>query len=83
MVMLMLMHGRNDNLISYPESQVLVAAVPEARARVFFIQSALGHVDLSVFNLLSWRVWREDLPDLWRLWRMTTDLLPAKRRAGS
>jgi len=50
---------RNDNLIPYPESLALAAVVPEAHARMFLIQRVLGHVDLSVSNLLSWRFWRE------------------------
>ncbi|MDP1652726.1 MAG: hypothetical protein Q8L56_08380 [Rhodocyclaceae bacterium] len=75
---LFLVHGRNDNLIPYPESLALAAAAPEGLARVFLIHRVLGHVDLSFSNLLSWRFWREDLPDLWRLWRVI-DLLLAER----
>jgi len=77
---LLLVHGRNDNLIPWPESLALAAAVPEGQARVYLIQRVLGHVDLSVGNLFSWRFWREDLPDLWRLWRVI-DLLLAEREA--
>lgn len=79
---LILVHGRNDNLIPYPESLALAAAVPEGQASVFLIQRVLGHVDMSISNLLSWRFWREDLPDLWRLWRVI-DLLLAEREAGA
>jgi hypothetical protein len=79
---LILVHGRNDNLIPWPESLALAAAVPQGQARVFLIQRVLGHVDLSVSGLLSWRFWREDLPDLWRLWRVI-DLLLAEREAGA
>lgn len=78
---LILVHGRNDNLIPYPESLALAAAVPEGQARVFLIQGVLGHVDLRFSHLRSWRFWREDLPDLWRLWRVI-DLLLAEREAG-
>ncbi|MDP2834032.1 MAG: hypothetical protein Q8Q28_12230, partial [Pseudomonadota bacterium] len=77
---LYLVHGRNDNLIPYPESLALAAAVPEGQAEVFLIHRVLGHVDLSFSNLLSWHFWREDLPDLWRLWRVI-DLLLAEREA--
>jgi fermentation-respiration switch protein FrsA (DUF1100 family) len=79
---LILVHGRNDNLIPYPESLALAAAVPEGQASVFLIHRVLGHVDLSVSSLLSWRFWREDLPDLWRLWRVI-DLLLAEREEGA
>jgi pimeloyl-ACP methyl ester carboxylesterase len=79
---LILVHGRNDNVIPWPESQALAAAVPEGQARVFLIQRVLGHVDLSAPNLLTWRFWQEDLPDLWRLWRVV-DLLLAEREADA
>jgi hypothetical protein len=42
----------------------------------------LGHVDLSVSDLLSWHFWTQDLPDLGRLWRVI-DLLLAEREAAS
>jgi fermentation-respiration switch protein FrsA (DUF1100 family) len=79
---LMLLHGRHDNLIPWPESLALAAAVPEGQARVFLISRVLGHVDLSVSSLFSWCFWREDLPDLWRLWRVI-DLLLAEREADA
>lgn len=75
---LLLVHGRNDNLIPWPESLSLAAATPEGQTRVFLIHRVLGHVDLRVSDLLSWRFWRRDLPDLWRLWRVI-DLLLAER----
>lgn len=75
---LWLVHGRNDNLIPWPESLALAAAAPEGRARAFLIHRVVGHVDLAVSDLLSWRFWLEDLPDLWRLWRVI-DLLLAER----
>lgn len=78
---LYLVHGRNDNLIPYPESLALAAAAPEGQAEVFLIHRVLGHVDLSFSTLLSWRFWREDLPDLWRLWRVI-DLLLAEQEAA-
>lgn len=75
---LILVHGRNDNLIPYTESLALATAVPAGQARVFLIRRVLGHVDMGVSDLFSWRFWREDLPDLWRLWRVI-DLLLAER----
>jgi hypothetical protein len=33
---------------------------------------------MRVSDLFTWRFWREDLPDLWRLWRVI-DLLLAER----
>lgn len=79
---LILVHGKNDNLIPYTESLALAAAAPQGQARVFLIQRVLGHVDMSVSNLLSWRFWLQDLPDLWRLWR-AIDLLMAERDDGA
>jgi fermentation-respiration switch protein FrsA (DUF1100 family) len=79
---LLLVHGRHDTLIPWPESLALAAAVRPGQARVFLIRRVLGHVDLGVASLLSWRFWREDLPDLWRLWRVI-DLLLAERAVGS
>jgi fermentation-respiration switch protein FrsA (DUF1100 family) len=75
---LILVHGRNDNLIPYPESLALAAAVPKGQASVFLIHKVLGHVDLNISTLFSWRFWSEDLPDLWRLWRVI-DLLLGQR----
>lgn len=75
---LILVHGRNDNLIPYPESLALAAAVPQGQAKVFLINQVLGHVELSFSSLFSWRFWSEDIPDLWRLWRVI-DLLLAQR----
>ena len=79
---LILVHGKNDNLIPYPESLALAAAAPQGQARVFLIHRVLGHVDLSISNLLSRRFWTEDLPDLWRLWRVI-DLLLAQRQEAA
>ena len=75
---LWLVHGRNDNLIPWTESQALAAAAPEGSSRVFLIHRVVGHVDLAVSDILTWRFWTEDLPDLWRLWRVI-DLLLAER----
>lgn len=80
--LLILVHGRNDNLIPHSESLALARAVPEGQARVFLIHRVLGHVDLGIATLFSWRFWSEDLPDLWRLWRVI-DLLLAERGEGA
>lgn len=79
---LILVHGRNDNLIPWPESLALAAAAPAGRAEVFLIHRVLGHVDLSFSSLFSWHFWREDIADLWRLWRVIDSLL-AERVAAS
>lgn len=77
---LFLVHGRNDNLIPWPESLALAAAVSDGLARVFLIRRVLGHVDLRTPSLFAWRFWSEDLPDMWKLWRVI-DLLLAEREA--
>ena len=64
---LILVHGRNDSLVPYPESLALAEAVGPQRARVFLIQRILGHVDLSLDHVLSGQFWGEELPDVWRL----------------
>jgi hypothetical protein len=79
---LILVHGINDNLIPWPQSRALADAAPAGQARVFLIRRVLGHVDLERSDLFTWRFWREDLPDLWRLWRVI-DLLLAEREAGA
>jgi hypothetical protein len=79
---LILVHGRHDNLIPFTESLALAGAVPAGQARVFLISSVLGHVDMGVSDLFSWRFWREELPDLWHLWRVI-DLLLAEREDGA
>lgn len=79
---LILVHGRSDNLIPYPESLALATTVSEKQSRVTLIHRVLGHVDLSISNLFSWRFWSEDLPDLWRLWRVI-DLLLAQREEAA
>lgn len=76
---LWLVHGRNDNLIPWTESLALAAAAPAGAARIFLLQRVLGHVDFAISDLLTWRFWMEDLPDLWRLWRVI-DLLLAERK---
>ncbi|MBA3034375.1 MAG: alpha/beta hydrolase [Gammaproteobacteria bacterium] len=76
---LILVHGKNDNLIPYPESLALAAAAPQGLTEVFLINRVLGHVDLKFSTLFSWRFWSEDLPDMWKLWRVI-DMLLAERQ---
>lgn len=79
---LILIHGVNDNLIPYPESLALAAAAPRGQAAVFLIHRVLGHVDMSVADLLSRRFWSEDLPDWWRLWQALNLLLAERQEAA-
>lgn len=72
---LILVHGRNDNLIPYPETLALTDAVGREQTRVFLIHRILGHVDLSLGHILSWPFWSEELPDAWRMGRATYLLL--------
>ena len=79
---LILVHGRSDNLIPYVESVALAAAAPAGQAQTFLIHRGLGHVDLNISDTFSRQFWREDLPDMWRLWRVI-DLLLAEREAAA
>jgi hypothetical protein len=66
---LILVHGRNDPLIPFPETQALAGAVPASQAETLIIDRILGHVDMSFSSIWSWRFWREELPDALRLLR--------------
>lgn len=72
---LILVHGRNDNLIPWPESRALGAALPPDQAHVYLLDAVLGHVDLSLSHVLSWQFLRHELPDLVRMWRAADRLL--------
>ena len=78
---LLLLHGRNDNLIPYPESLALARAAPQGKARVWLINRVLGHVDLSLGHVFSWQFVREELPDIWRMFR-AVDALLSERDEG-
>jgi len=54
---LILVHGRDDNIIPYTESLALSARLPRAQAELFVVD-ALMHVDLRPGLLQSWRLWR-------------------------
>lgn len=72
---LILLHGKNDNLMPWPESLALAASVPAGQARVFLIHRILGHADLSLGHVFSGPFWSQELPDVWRLGRATYLLL--------
>lgn len=77
---LILVHGRNDNLIPYPESMALVDAAPASQARLYLINQILGHVDMSLDHVLSWQFLSRELPDIWRM-GCALDALLAERGA--
>ncbi|MBD3894231.1 CocE/NonD family hydrolase [Hydrogenophaga sp.] len=72
---LILVHGKNDTLFPFTESLALAQAVGGARTQLFLIHHVLGHVDPNVSALLTWRFWRHELPDVWRMARATYLLL--------
>ena len=72
---LLLVHGKNDALIPYPESVALGKAVAPSQARVFVLNGVLGHVDLTLSHFFSSRFWTNELPDAWRLFRAANLLL--------
>jgi pimeloyl-ACP methyl ester carboxylesterase len=76
---LILVHGRNDNLIPWPESAALAAAVPPSQARLYLLHSVLGHVDLRLSHVLSWRFLTRELPDIFSMW-CAVDTLLAERQ---
>ena len=78
---LLLIHGRNDNLIPYPESLALAQAAPQGKARVWLINRILGHVDLSLGHVFTWQFVRRELPDIWRMFR-AVDALLSERDKG-
>ena len=77
---LLLVHGRNDNLIPYPETLALAQAAPQGKARVWLIGRLLGHVDLSPGRVLSWQFVSQALPDIWRMLRAVAALLGERDR---
>jgi pimeloyl-ACP methyl ester carboxylesterase len=72
---LLLVHGRNDNLIPYPESLALAQAAPPGKARVWLIDRLLGHVDLNLSRGLNWQFVRQELPDVRRMLGVVDALL--------
>ncbi len=80
---LLLVHGRNDRLIPYPESLALGNAVAPGQAHVVILNRILGHVDLTLSHFFSLRLWREELPDAWRLLRVVNLLLLERERPAA
>jgi hypothetical protein len=77
---LILVHGRNDDLIPWTESVALAAAVPPGQARLYLLDAILGHVDLSLSHVLTWQFLSRELPDILRMGR-AVDALLAEREA--
>jgi fermentation-respiration switch protein FrsA (DUF1100 family) len=51
-----LVHGRDDDLIPYPQSQALAQALPPGRARLSIVDG-LFHVDLKGLQVMdAWRL---------------------------
>lgn len=75
---LVLVHGRNDRLIPFPESLALGGSVAPSQAQILIIHRILGHVDLSFSQAWSRQFWTEELPDAWRLLR-AVDLVLRER----
>jgi alpha-beta hydrolase superfamily lysophospholipase len=63
---LILVHGLEDRMIPYTESEALAEAVPPGQAWLFLVHG-LDHVDVA-----------PELPDRWRLWRAIAVLLAAR-----
>lgn len=72
---LILLHGRNDNLIPWTESVALAAALPPGQANLYLLDAVLGHVDLSLSHVLTWQFLSRELPDILRMWRAVDRLL--------
>ena len=54
---LILVHGRDDNIIPYSESAALARRVPADRVALYIVDE-LTHVDVQPGLLQSWRLWR-------------------------
>jgi pimeloyl-ACP methyl ester carboxylesterase len=54
---LILVHGRDDNVIPFTESLALAARLPAQQVDLFVVD-ALAHVDLKPGLVQSWRLWR-------------------------
>ena len=72
---LILVHGKNDELIPYTESIALAGAAAPSRSRVIIVNNALGHVDLRFSGLLSAQFWTQELPDAFRVLRAVALLM--------
>lgn len=65
---LILVHGRNDPLVPYSESQALAAAASNARVSLFLVDD-IGHVE---FNAVT-------VANAWKLWSAVVALLGERR----
>jgi hypothetical protein len=65
---LILVHGRNDPLVPYSESQALAAAGTNARVSLFLVDD-IGHVE---FNAVT-------ASNAWKIWRAMISLLAERR----
>lgn len=77
---LILVHDRHDPLIPWPESEALAAAVGDRQARLYLLDAILGHADLTLSHVLTWRFLRHELPDVVRAWRAVDALLAERER---
>lgn len=65
---LILVHGRDDRMVPYSESEALAAAVPGARVSLLLIDD-IGHVE---FNAVS-------VANAWKMWRAVLAVLDERR----
>ena len=72
---LILVHGKNDELIPYTESIALAGAAAPSRSSVIIVNNALGHVDLRFSSLRSAQFWTQELPDAFRVLRAVALLM--------
>ncbi|ADJ28876.1 dienelactone hydrolase family protein [Nitrosococcus watsonii] len=72
---LFLIHGKSDPLIPYTESLALAGALPPKQTKVYLIEQVLTHVDFKFQSLFTRAFWTEELPDLWRMYRVIYALL--------
>jgi hypothetical protein len=79
---LILVHGRNDSLIPFPETLALARSVQPSQSHAVILNSVLGHVDLGFSAMWSLRFWREELPDAFRLLR-AVDLVLGEREGAA
>ena len=79
---LILVHGRADDLIPWPESVALAAAVGRNQARLYLLHTVLAHVDLHLPDMLTWGFLSQALPDAMHLWRAVDVLLAERERPG-
>jgi hypothetical protein len=72
---LLLVHGRNDPLVPYEQSERLAGAVAEGQARLFIIGDVFRHVEFELSGVFSREFITRELPDAWKLWRAVDAVL--------